>query len=266
MITQKRLFEQIKSVREKAPLVHNITNFVVMNSSANILLAIGAQPVMAHSVDEVADMVKIADALIINIGTLSTSWVDAMIIAGDSANRKGIPVIFDPVGMGATPFRKESSERILESVKVTVIRGNPSEIMSLAGVDASTRGVDSTEGSDAALDAAKYLAKKYKCVVGATGEVDLITDGYKVIRVGNSDILMTRRTGTGCGLSASIGAFLAVGNDPIHDVAACMAFYGIAGEIAAIECNGPGSFEVNFHDKLYNIREEDLHDLNVYEE
>jgi hydroxyethylthiazole kinase len=247
----------LSRVRNTSPLVHNITNFVVMNSSANILLAVGASPVMAHSLSEVEEMTGIAGALVLNIGTLEGKWVDAMILAGKTANKKGIPIILDPVGSGATAFRTESVKRILHACRVSVLRGNGSEIFSLQGTEAGARGVDSQLAfGDTHVGAAKQLAHELGCVVAISGKTDCITDGQSVYRVSNGHPMMTRVTGLGCGLSAVTAAFCAVAENtslPVmaRHTAAAFGFYGVCGERAARQTTGPGSFEVAFVDALF---------------
>ena len=245
-------------VRAAAPLVHNVTNFVVMNSSANILLAAGASPVMAHAPEEAAEMAGLAGALVLNIGTLAEPWVEAMLLAGKAANRRGIPVVLDPVGAGATAYRTETCRRLLRELRIAVLRGNASEIACLTGADAAaTRGVDAAGGVTPGLAAAAgAFALREKCVVGISGEKDLVTDGRRVFRVANGHPLMTRVTGTGCGLSAVTAAFCAVaGTDvaPVEAVAAAFGFYGLCGEIAARNAPAPGSFPAAFLDALHTV-------------
>ena len=208
--------ELLENIRTTAPLVHNITNFVVMNPSANILLAIGASPVMAHSRKEVADMAAMAGVLVLNIGTLAEEWIEAMVLAAKAANQRGIPVVLDPVGAGATYYRTRTVKRILSEVNISVIRGNASEVLSLADDDVKTKGVDSSLAlSDAIVDVAGVLARQHGCTVAISGENDLITDGHRMLRVANGVPLMTRVTGLGCGLSAVAGAFCAVARDDL---------------------------------------------------
>lgn len=249
----KIVLENIDLMRSKHPLVHNITNFVVMNSSANILLAQGAYPVMAHSIHEVADMVAIADALVLNIGTLTNEWVESMILAGKRANELNKPIVFDPVGSGATPLRTRKSREILDNVKVTVLRGNASEIASLMDEKITTRGVDSTVDVDYIVDSAKALARSRKLIVAVSGVEDLVTDGIKAIRIANGVPQMSMVTGLGCGLSATVGAFLGACPDPFDATVSAMSFFGIAGEKALEKTNLPGSFATAFIDSLYEV-------------
>lgn len=252
------VWHDIQRIRSQTPLVHNITNYVVMNSTANALLAVGASPVMAHAVEEVEEMVGIASALVINIGTLSERWVDAMIIAGRAARKRGIPIVLDPVGSGATGYRTATVRRLLEEASPTIIRGNASEIRSLVIAEQSTRGVDSAHGTDAALDAAQSLSARYACVVSVSGAVDIIVSANDVIRVSNGVPIMPKITGMGCTASALTGAFAAVSDSPMHAAAHAMALNGMAGEMAAEQSRGPGTFQSAFIDALYLIDDGDV--------
>lgn len=247
------LADNLDLIRSKSPLVHNITNFVVMNNTANALLAIGASPVMAHAANEVAEMVGIASSLVINIGTLSDEWVDSMIIAGMAAQQRGIPVVFDPVGVGATSYRTAVASRIINECHPTIIRGNASEIMCLANERSTTKGVDSTASSSNAIEAAKRLANDTHSVVAISGDVDYITDGTKVFSVSNGSPLMPKVTGMGCTASAIVGAFAAVNANALEAATNAMLTMGVAGEIAAAKSAGPASLQVNFIDELFNL-------------
>lgn len=251
----------LNTIRTTAPLVHNITNFVVMNPSANILLALGASPVMAHSRKEVADMAAMAGALVLNIGTLAEKWIEAMVLAAKAANSRGIPVILDPVGAGATPYRTRAVKHILGEAKISIIRGNASEVLSLAVDDVKTRGVDSSLSlSDEIVEAAGVIARQHGCIVAISGEKDVITDGGRVFRVANGVPLMTRVTGLGCGLSAVAGAFCAVARDDLLTAAAAaFGFYGLCGELALGISDRPGSFFVAFLDCLYSAGSAEIH-------
>jgi hydroxyethylthiazole kinase len=242
----------IATLRKRAPLVHNITNYVVMNITANALLAVGASPAMVHAVEEAAEFAGIAQALVINIGTLSPRWVEAMDLAARAATKGGAPWILDPVAAGATAYRTEMAGR-LAKLKPAVIRGNASEIMALAGQAGAARGVDSTQGSDAAIDAARRLAEATGAIVAVTGAVDYITDGNRLAGLANGDIMLTRVTGTGCSATALIGAFLGAGLPAFHAAAAGLATIGIAAEIALPGARGPGSFAVALIDALATI-------------
>ena len=245
----------LAKVRSGAPLVHNITNFVVMNSSANALLAVGAAPVMAHCSDEVEEMAGIAGALVLNIGTIEPAWLEAMIRAGKAANRRGIPVVLDPVGSGATRLRTSAVERILAECRVAVLRGNASEVFSLADAAVATRGVDSSlELGAEVVAAARELALEKGCIVAISGARDLVTDGRATWRIGNGQPLMTRVTGMGCGLSAVTGAFCAVADgELLAATAAAFGIYGLCGDLALKTSDRPGSFAVAFLDRLYDV-------------
>jgi hydroxyethylthiazole kinase len=243
--------ESLRRLRETRPLVHQITNYVVMNETANATLALGALPVMAHAREEVAEMVEIAGALVLNIGTLSTPWIDAMLLAGRVANERGIPVVLDPVGAGATTFRTATAMRILEEVDVAVLRGNAGEVATLVGVDAEVRGVESIGSVSDAGQLARGAARSLGLVTSVTGSVDYVSDGDAVIAIANGDPLMATVTGTGCMSSALTGCFLAVNPDAAFSAAAeALVAFGVAGEDAARGAKGPGSFHVALYDAL----------------
>jgi len=240
----------LAKLREDRPLVHNITNHVVMNLTANALLASGASPVMAHAREEVEDMASIASALVLNIGTLSPHWVEAMLIAGRRASERSIPIVLDPVGAGATRYRTETSLRILDECRITILRGNSSEILACGGSSGRTRGVDSAAAVSEAEAGARAIARSRSITVAVTGPVDLVTDGKRTFRVHNGHPLLGSVTGMGCTATAIIGAFSASGSDPAFDAAAALSFFGLAGEAAAREARGPGSFQVALMDVL----------------
>ncbi|MEJ8306478.1 hydroxyethylthiazole kinase [Saccharibacillus sacchari] len=255
---EKELGEWLGKLRQQRPLVHNITNTVVTNFTANGLLALGASPVMAYAREEVADMAKVAGALVLNIGTLTAEVVEACIIAGKAANEAGVPVLLDPVGAGATPYRTESCLRILREVNVAIVRGNAAEIACLAGEASEIKGVDAESGGDsAAVELAVRAADKLGMVVAVTGREDVITDGKKGYVVAGGDELLTRVTGSGCLLTSVMGAFAAVEKDPLVAGAAALAWYGAAGEAAASAANGrgPGSFQIALLDALAGLGE-----------
>jgi hydroxyethylthiazole kinase len=252
------LMQDIQRIRAEAPLIHNITNYVAMNVTANALLAVGASPVMAHAPEEVEDMVLLAKALVLNLGTLSMPWINSMIKAGHIANHKGIPVILDPVGSGATRFRTESAQLLLRNTPPAIIRGNASEIRSLVLAERCTKGVDSIHTTEETLESAQFLSGNYRCVVSVSGATDLIVERDSIIRILNGHPMMPRVTAIGCIASALTGAFAAVNKSFIHAAANAMALVGIAGEMAAERCVGPGSFQVGFLDALSNIQESDI--------
>ncbi len=252
------IWQDIQLIRSEAPLVHNITNYVVMNTTANALLSIGASPVMSHAIEEVEEMAGLSRALVINIGTLSVPWIDSMIRAGKKAQMLKIPVILDPVGSGATKFRTETALKLIKEIHPEIIRGNASEISSLLQSGRGTKGVDSRNTPDEVLNEARELSRSAGCVVSVSGAVDLIVKDDKVARIENGHPMMARVTGMGCTASAITGAFAAVNPSPFDAAAFAMAVMGIAGEIAAVCSAGPGSFQVNFLDILYNIKESDI--------
>lgn len=241
----------LRALRETKPLVHQITNFVVMNETANATLALGGLPVMAHAREEVEEMVGLASALVLNIGTLAPEWVEAMLLAGEAASRRGIPVVLDPVGAGATRYRTEVARQILDEVEVTVLRGNAGEIATLAGFEAEVRGVDSIAAGASADELAREAALIFETVAAVTGEVDHVSDGDRTLAVENGHPLMATVTGTGCIATALIGCFCAVKPDaPLEATAEALAAFGRAGEAAAGEARGPGSFHVGLYDAL----------------
>ncbi len=259
-INEQTIWSDILAIREKAPLIHNITNYVVMNNTANALLSLGASPVMAHAREEVADMVSLAGALVVNIGTLSDPWIEAMEKALKRAKELGVPIVIDPVGAGATPYRTKTLTALLDIADPTVIRGNASEILAVAGAESRTKGVDSTASSESALEAARQLSEDHGCVVCISGKEDLIVQGVNLITCHNGHPLMPRVTGLGCTASALCGAFLAVNSSALAATAHAMAVMGITGELAGEGVKGPGSFQMRFLDMLYAITESDIRD------
>lgn len=254
----RMLWQDILKIKAKAPLIHNITNYVVMNTTANALLAIGASPIMAHAVEEVEEIVHMASALVLNIGTLSSSWADAMIRAGHEACRRRIPIVLDPVGSGATQLRTATAQRLLLEASPTIIRGNPSEIRSLALAEQSTKGVDSVHTSEETLEAARSLSKHCRCVVSMSGATDLVISGTSGMRISNGHPMMPRVTGLGCMASALTAAFAAVNPSPFRAATHAMALMGIAGEMAEERSSGPGTFQTGLLDALYTISEPDI--------
>lgn len=243
----------LAQVRLHRPLVHNITNFVAMQFSANVLLSAGASPVMAHAAPEVAEIAAQADGLVLNIGTLEPDWVAAMQTAAEAAHAHGRPVVLDPVGVGATAYRTDTAHHLLDSARPTVVRGNTSEIGVLVGTGGDVRGVDAA-GGELRVDALVAWARTRQCLVVATGATDIATDGQRVVRVFNGHERLQQVTATGCSLSALVGAFVAVavktGGQPLEAVAAALAYFGAAGERAAAHSHGPGSFAVALLDEL----------------
>lgn len=260
-ITADDVWSAVRTIREKAPVVHSITNYVVMNSTANALLALGASPVMAHAEEEMEEMVGIASALVMNIGTLSPAWVRSMFRAAEAARKRRIPIVLDPVGAGATSYRTRAVSELIKAVPPEIIRGNASEIMALLDSGIKTKGVDSSASSDAAVDLGRTLHAECGAVVCISGETDYTIGRTGVIRGRNGHVMMTRVTGLGCTASALCGAFAAVNPDPVVAAAEAMAVMGIAGEIAVAGAAGPGSLQVRFLDALYHLSAGDIERL-----
>jgi hydroxyethylthiazole kinase len=254
----EQTWTDLQAIRKRQPLIHNITNFVVMNETANVILAVGASPVMAHALEEVEEMVGFAGALVLNIGTLWPGLVEACVVAGKRANALGVPVVFDPVGAGATTLRTRAVERILGEVRVSVLRGNASEVLSAAGMPAKIRGVDSLASEAETGAAAAAIARKLGVTVAMTGKTDVITNGGVTYYCQNGHALLQAVTGTGCSATAVVGCFLAVQPDPVAAAAEALGYYGLCGELAAAGAVGPGSFEVALRDHLYSLTRDDL--------
>lgn len=244
-------------VRNKVPLIHNITNYVTVNDCANITLAIGASPIMADDIEEVEDITSISSALVINIGTLNKRTIEAAIKAGKKANELKIPVIFDPVGAGASRLRNETTKKILDEIKITILRGNLSEISFIAGISANTKGVDSSkedEKNDKIL-IAKNVAKKLNCIVAITGATDIISDGKKVVKILNGNSMLSKVTGTGCMTTSLVASYSGITNDYFLAAISGIASMGICGEIAYknIGNAGTGSFHIAIIDAISNL-------------
>jgi hydroxyethylthiazole kinase len=241
------------AVRERAPLVHNVTNLVVMQQTANALLAVGASPIMAHAETELDELLALAGALVLNIGTLDAQWIGAMERALAAARGRALPVVLDPVGAGASRLRTETALRLLGRGGVTILRANASEILALAGATGATKGVDSTHSSDAAREAAHGLAVRYGCAVVVSGAVDFCIDRAREVRVNNGTAMMARITGMGCTASALCGAFGAVQADALRAAVDAMAVMGVAGELAFAAARGPGTMAASFFDALHQL-------------
>ena len=253
-------------VREQKPLIHCITNYVTANDCANAILAIGGSPIMADDLREVADIVKISKALVLNIGTLNSNTVESMIAAGKKANALGIPVIFDPVGAGASTYRNETTQRLLQTIHMTIIRGNLSEVSFIAGLDVSTKGVDTAE-EDSTKDPvaiANKVAKEYNCIAAITGAIDTVSDGSKVTRIERGTPELSRVTGTGCMTTALVATFCGMvfasktAQSPVNYFDAAVAgitAMGMAGEIAepAVRDHGTGSYRIAIIDALSKL-------------
>ena len=248
----------LRALRERKPLIHQITNYVVMNETANATLALGALPVMAHAPQEVEEMAAVAGALVLNIGTLSEHWIDAMLLAGRAANKTGAPIVLDPVGAGATSYRTETAQRLLAELEIAVVRGNSAEIATLAGRQAEIRGVEAV-GESAGPELAQAAARALRCVAAVTGVVDYVSDGERHYAVANGHELLGTVSGTGCMATAVTGCFLAVRPDsPLEAAAEALVTFGVAGEDAAAGANGPGTFHAALYDALYNLDPETL--------
>lgn len=247
----------LAAVRRRAPLVHAITNFVSAPLTANALLAVGAAPVMAHAAEEVEEMADRADALVLNLGTPSPSTLEAMRIASHRAATRGIPVVLDPVGAGATAFRTRAARSLIAESRPRAIRGNASEILALADAG-GTRGVDAQNKVEEACAVAHGLAGRGIAAVAVTGAVDFVTDGRREIRVGNGHPLLARVTGTGCVATALVAAFLAVEADALLAAAAALSCLGVAGEQAAQKAHGPGTFAAFLLDALHGLGPEEI--------
>jgi hydroxyethylthiazole kinase len=247
---------QLAAVRDGSPLVHNITNFVAMNVMANVLLALGASPAMVHARAEVAEFAGLAQALTVNIGTADPEWGAAMEEAAGVMADLGRPWVLDPVGVGATRFRQDLSARLL-ALKPTVVRGNASEILTLAGLDGQARGVDAGDSVAAAEAAARQLALQTGGIVAVSGPEDFVTDGTRAARIANGHPLMARITVMGCSLNGVIAAFC-TGGPAFEATCAALAAYGLAGEVAGQGAKGPGSFQPAFLDALARLTPEAL--------
>ncbi len=248
---------QFDLVREKCPLVHCITNYVTVNDVANAILAIGASPIMADDINEAADIASISSALVINMGTLNQRTVASMLAAGKAANKKGIPVVFDPVGAGASAFRNETAKAVMKNVRVDILRGNLSEMSFMAGLEVSTKGVDSAaeDEKNDAVSVAKTVAEKFGCIAAITGAVDTISDGGRGIRISNGHSALSKVTGTGCMTSGIVGSFAGASDDMLLAAAAGICAMGIAGEIAYEKAGkiGTGSFHIAIIDALSRL-------------
>ncbi len=249
--------KNLQRLREKKPLVQNITNYVVMNTTANALLALGAASVMAHAIEELEDMLKIADSLVINIGTLDSRWVESFIEAANIAGDLKKPVLLDPVGAGATSYRTNTALKILNTGNVTALRGNMSEIAALLG-KGTTRGVDTSYyDSNTAQSIAIKAAEEFDLITAVTGPVDYVSDGKKVFEIKNGVELLSRVTGTGCMVSAITGAFLSV-DTPLRAAISALTVFGVAAELAYENSQYPGSFHIELYNSLYRIDEKML--------
>ncbi|MPW26678.1 hydroxyethylthiazole kinase [Alkalibaculum sp. M08DMB] len=264
-----QIAESLTKIKTSKPIVHHITNYVTMNDCANITLAIGASPIMAFDKNEVEEVVSFSSSLVLNIGTINQSIIEPMIIAGKKANSLNIPVILDPVGVGATKFRYSCVEQLINSIQFSIIKGNMSEIKSISGIKTSSKGIDSDTNNDGAEDILINLALKLKCIVCATGKVDLITDGNLIYACNNGHYNLSRITGTGCMTASLIGAFAAVSKDSLVSTLGGISSMGIAGQVSyrSLALNeGIGSFKVKLFDNIFNLTEEIIKkEVKIYE-
>lgn len=257
-ISPKAAWQDVEAIRAQKPLVVNVTNYVVMNTTANALLAIGASPAMTNAVAEMDDIVGICQALVLNIGTPTPGNMEAMSVGLNAASRLGTPVVLDPVAVGATRLRREFVASLLKDRAPSIIRGNASEILAIAGSTAPSKGADTAHGVHEAAPAAEELARRHKCTVCVSGEIDLVTDGDATWVLTGGDSMMPRVTGLGCTASALCGAFAAVNPSPLAATVHAMAVMSAVGEIAAARSEGPGSLQMHFYDVLYTLTETEL--------
>ncbi|MHB8124921.1 MAG: hydroxyethylthiazole kinase [Desulfitobacteriaceae bacterium] len=261
MEIRKIISENLIAVKEKSPLIHHITNYVTVNDCANIVLAIGASPVMADDISEVEEMVGFASALVLNIGTLNSRTIESMLAAGIRAKSLGIPVILDPVGVGATKLRTVTAERIIRDVKPDVIRGNMSEIKVLAGLDVAIKGVDSVADEQDGTAISRKLASEWGCIIAITGKTDIVSDGSRVCLLSNGHQILADVTGTGCMTTSLIGAYCGANPDYFTATVTGIITMGLAGEMAQHSLSqgeGIGTFRARLFDNIYNLTPETL--------
>jgi len=260
-MTSGELTRIFADVRGKKPLVHHITNYVTVNDCANVTLSVGAAPVMAHAPEEAGEMVALAGALVLNIGTLDAGQVESMLIAGRKANDLGIPVVLDPVGAGATAFRTRTALRLLEDLDIAVLKGNAGEIGVLAGTGGIVRGVDSEGAAGDPVEVAREFAGRSGITVAMSGATDIVSDGKRTFLIENGHPMMGRISGTGCMAASIIGACSAVSRDRAAAAATALALFGIAGERAAAKCAGPSSFRIALIDEVAALEPQDIETL-----
>jgi len=248
-----KAYELLQKVRQDKPVVHHLTNWVTIYDCANIVKALGASPVMAHAKEEVAQMAKIASSLVLNIGTLTPEFVEAMKIAAKSANEKGIPVILDACGAGATQLRDDKCFELLNETRVDVIKGNASEIARLSGESVRTKGVDAGRVNKDMITIARNLSRGRRCTVAVTGKEDIVTNGREIYIVKNGHPMMTHVVGTGCMAASVIGAFCAVESDLACAAASALVCFEVAAECAAKSAGGPGTFKEKLYDHIFNL-------------
>lgn len=257
-IMENDIYHLLTQVRAKSPLVQNITNFVVMNNTANALLALGASPIMVHAEEELEEVLSFCNSLVINIGTISKPWANNMVEAAKLANKLGKPWVLDPVGAGISKLRNETLETLVQ-LKPTVIRGNASEIMALQNFNnTSSKGVDSTESSSTALQAGQILNRETGAIVCISGAIDYVISKEEITEVSNGSAMMTKVTGLGCTASAITATFIGLGNNPYEEAVAGITITSLAGELAAKISKGPGTLQLNLYDTLYNLAKEQI--------
>jgi len=257
MEMDKQLKKVFEALHTKRALIHHITNYVTVNDCANVVLAIGAAPIMADEISEVASMVGLCDALVLNIGTANERILASMLKAGCAANAKGIPVVLDPVGVGATSFRYESVVKLMEAISFSVIRGNMAEIKTIAGLEAKSAGVDSLEAESDGGKIAKALAQKLQCVIAITGKTDIVSDGKQCFELNNGDSALTLVTGTGCMSTSLIGSFLGASHNALASAIAGISTMAIAGELAE-KTKGMGTFHRTLIDSISQMNKDVL--------
>ncbi|MBS3966579.1 MAG: hydroxyethylthiazole kinase [Truepera sp.] len=240
-------------LRQQKPLLHHITNLVVMNDTANLTLHLGALPVMAHALEEVEEMVRLAGALVLNPGTLDPNWIASMLLAGQAAQARNIPIVLDPVGAGATRLRTETNRQLLQELKIAIVRGNAGEIGALAGAGGEVKGVESVGGPEDVAGVARQAARAWGSVVAVTGQRDIVSDGQRLLVVDNGHSWLTSLTGTGCMATTTVAAFAAVEQDALLAAAGALATFGLAAELAAVHAAGPASFKAVLFDQLYHL-------------
>lgn len=246
------------AVRSKGPLVHHITNYVTVNDCANICICSGGSPVMTDALEDVVDMVSVADALVLNIGTLNTRVNRSMLTAGKVAREHGVPIVFDPVGMGATPFRTSTVLEIIRRVRPDVIKGNQGEMGVLSGIGGDVKGVDSQGASGDMAGIVSCIADRYGCIAAATGVCDYVSDGDSVVRLSNGHDLLGAVTGTGCMVSSVVGCYVGADQPSVDSVSTAISAFNISAEYAAKASNGPGTFKPALMDAMYNLSSADL--------
>ena len=248
----------LETLRKTRPIIHHITNYVTVNDCANVTLAIGAAPVMAHAKEEVAEMTSISSALVLNIGTLDSDQIESMLISGKTANEKNIPIILDPCGAGATILRTESAKKLISNLKITIIKGNAGEIGTLAEIEAEVHGVESGGLKGSEKQAAQSLAKKTGSTVVITGKTDIVADTKSIYTIENGSPMTGKITGGGCMAASLIASFVAIEKDNIKAAVSALTCFGIAQELAEKQSKGPMDYRNNLFDELSNLTKEKI--------